>query len=651
MTESRRVLLCIGCDAYDDATLGALNGAEKDARNVFSLLTDAGFGEYDLATSVLLLSPTLTEVISAIDSLLLAFDEPADTFTLFFAGHGGISNATYYLCLKDTVLGRLATTACSLSRVFEIINERPPAQCNIILDSCQSGGLVHDLGALLKPELLGKANTSGVSIFATSAADEYSTDTRDGGLGTVQLLKVLRGEVVVQTQHPFLDLVEVGRIASELILRESEELAASGSAGGIASQNPVVWGMNLFGQSRFSKNPLFDSSKPASLFELTAISPRAQAAEAIKKSAQSIWALYYSPPDALTPSAIRDVLRPIVNAMADEHDVTNFVSGISTTLAARAVDSDDSFARVRVLACCISLLLQYCGKSGVAEGVILKLGAQLADALRNELSAFYKDLCANPKCLAFEGLSDFFYLPLRISNIFAWIGALFCFEDLLGRDSSDIKAELKDLTEKLIETYQQNVVFVSDEQASLGFIFLYAAQKYGMGEEGERVFGNLASSFFRANGFVARPMLNLSKVYDFVRRQVSNDFAEAYDMVASPTESLSVILMAARFYKLEDTLDPYLRELDHAAHFAFLPANHIDFGQEVIQLGRNHNFQIGQGVWRCEDFWKRWEEVCLPQLSSDKSLSNVAVRLAALCSSLSFPDRTPWFLTLEQVRF
>lgn len=641
MTKPHRILLCIGCDAYD--FLDQLNGAQHDASEVFSTLTDPVYGDYPSSTSRLLLSPTLNEVFIAIDELMPP-GQAIDTLTLFFAGHGGVSRGSYYLCLRDAVLGRLSTTSFGLSRLFEIINEKAPAQCNIILDSCQSGGLVADLGALLKPELLGTANTSGVSIFATSAANEYSIDTHSGGLGTTQLLRVLRGELVVQSQQPFLDLVEVGRIAANGISQKAAEIARISPPGEFTNQSPVVWGLNLFGQSRFTRNPHYQASQPTSVFEITSISPASSAGLEIGGEADKIWSLYYMDPNSLTPQLIFDTLSPIVQKLGNEADLARFVRGLATTLKSRVEAAENTFAAVEVLATCISMLLHRCRGAGVVESAIVHLAQDLLTELDVALGGVLDELNKDEKYLAFDGLADFFYLPIRLHRILGWAGAALVIANELGLDLTARRTLTKVLAEKLIDTYTLSLGVISDEQTPYCLTFLFSAFKHEMREQGEAILGLSIAQFCEDKGRIARTRLPSEQAYDFMGRRIANDFESARDLLAQPSEALSMLLLLANVYEMEETVDPYLHTLDHVPHFIFIPESHIDFSEITIHSGRNHNFQIGHGIWSVEDIVKRWGDVCNIQLKADASLKITGVRIASLCSALIFPNRSPWFL-------
>src|SRR5664280_1088146 len=205
---TRRVLIAIGCNEY--AGYLPLHGAETDGRRIFESLIKPNVGDYDLVASALLLSPTLNDVQAALTQILFS-GQPIDTLTVFFAGHGEVKAGSFYMCLRDTRSDALSATALSLSDLFLKIGEARPSQSNIIIDACESGGLISDLGVLLKSELLGNAGTPGITLLATSARDQYSAETSEGGLGTNAILDCILGETFIQDLAATLDLVEIGR--------------------------------------------------------------------------------------------------------------------------------------------------------------------------------------------------------------------------------------------------------------------------------------------------------------------------------------------------------------------------------------------------------------------------------------------------------
>ncbi|MNJ62852.1 hypothetical protein D3C77_587070 [compost metagenome] len=82
--------------------------------------------------------------------------------------------------------------------------------------------MVSNLGILLKPEVIGKAKTFGVSFFVSSAADQYAGETSRGGYGTLALLKVLDGEIDTGSRARMLDLLDIGRPAAQYVAEQTQ---------------------------------------------------------------------------------------------------------------------------------------------------------------------------------------------------------------------------------------------------------------------------------------------------------------------------------------------------------------------------------------------------------------------------------------------
>lgn len=627
--QSSRITLSIGCDVYEH--LASLSGAEKDAKDVFKVLTDNQLGEYDPKLSVLLLSPTREEMIRVFGNRILN-SKPIDTLTIFFAGHGCLSHGSYYLCTRDSDPSMLSTSAMGLPTLFEIINEIAPSQCNLIIDACQAGGVVADLGNLLKPELIGKAQSSGISIFATSASDEFAGDSQQGGVGTQQLIEYLEGKTVVQAQRPFLDLVEVGRAISERFLERAE------------SQTPVVWGLNLFGQSRFSRNPYFSEGVGNTIVPFGSIAIDSDAGQIIRENAEKLWALYYSSSIELTPARISRVLTPILERIGNGTQIASFIQGMAFTISGRVVDSPNLFSRAEAIATFIAMLLPSCGRDGEAELAIDSLLNTLTEEVSNCFEVLAVALDGDDRNYFLAGPEDFYYLPLRILRILGWGGAIQKIASSSQHLAGKCYPRLEEILKKLIELFSSSLVAMSDEQTPYFVMFIAAFSDSAISSDAEVLTSALFNNFLQADGNVASPYLDEDRVLEFLELREKGDFGARYDMLGRPTEMLSALLLAAGKLGLSEVFDIELRHLDHVSLNIFIPDSLNTFCKERINEGRNHTFQIGLGVWCVQDLISQWNQSCLPQIEADPLAKSPQVLLAGVCASLVFPDRTPWFL-------
>ncbi len=148
-------LLCIGCNAYE--SLNPLKGAEFDAQHIYETLLDGDL--YDASRAILLKSPQLSSVISALNELAFKATD-SGVLTVYFAGHGCVSNGSYYLAVRDTQPDRHSVTGLSMDHLFRIIGESKPRTANIVIDACQAAGSVYDLPSLLNRDVIGKAHDS-----------------------------------------------------------------------------------------------------------------------------------------------------------------------------------------------------------------------------------------------------------------------------------------------------------------------------------------------------------------------------------------------------------------------------------------------------------------------------------------------------------
>ncbi len=247
-----------------------------------------------------------------------------------------------------------------------------------------------------------------------------------------------------------------------------------------------------------------------------------------------------------------------------------------------------------------------------------------------------------------SGFGDLFYLPLRISKLLGWAGALHHLSCFVGDGSIYVAKLVSDLVESIIEVYSGSLVSMSDAQAPYLLLFFDCCRHRGLSNQGETVAGMVFNSFVSAHGRIASPDIDLERVPEYLERRHLGQFQDAYDLMAQPTETLSVLLMAASLFNNQEAYDLHLREIDHLSLNIYIPTDHRAFAERHIEGGVNNTFQIGHGIWRVSDLMSEWGRSCMAQLSTDAALASPAVKAGAVLASLIFPDRTPWF-TLNTV--
>lgn len=615
---SGRALLAIGCNSY--SSLSPLYGAEADATDIHALLMRAEVGDYDAARSRLLLSPNLNEVRETLLGILFN-GERLDTLTIAFAGHGAVSGGSYYMATCDSRGEALSVTALPLADLFRMIAEAAPKQTYLVIDACQSGGLISDLNVILKSEVMGQLGTPGVTLLATAAANEGALEVAGQGVGTTAILDCIRGDIFLQDSSPALDLVEIGRAISERV-------SATGG------QTPVVWGLNLYGPSSFCKNP-HAGMGDTPLRSVLAGWPDPANGAAIRSGLPRLWEPYVTLSSKWNARDFVDRIAPILTSLEpDPAILVSFASRVSDTFAAQARNSRDRFREIEVEATCVVALLPFSNLRAVSEHLALRCTriAELTEAATRDVIVA---IDGYDFALVTGGLGDLYALPIRISKLLGWAGFAVHSRARIGQDIEPAAKLLSDLFARIDRTYALSVVAMSDAQAPYLLTAATAAALAGLRTEGEQLLGHMFASLVNCGGRVARNDLPATEILSYLLKR-SNEVLKPSQMVAQPSELAIVLLRLSRVFDLTSEFDASLETLDHLALNAYLPDDYRKFGAEHISSGQNAVFNIGHDIWSVAEIEAAWPVFPMPGAPG--------TALTALLSSLIFPDRSPWFL-------
>ncbi len=629
-----KVLLSIGCNRYEH--LNPLNGAEQDAAKVFELLTGAE-GDYEQGRSRLLLSPTHAELMAGLDEVLFS-DATVEVFTIFFAGHGGVKQGNYYLCVADTDADRLSTTGLALVSLFTMISERKPQQANVIMDACQAGGAMRDTASLMKPEIIGDVNSMSVSFLAACASTEYASEDAQGGVVTTEILNVLTGRELIQDTKPYLDLVEVGRAVSESVRQKAGD------------QTPVTWGLNLFGQSKFAKNPHFTpSAHPEFPTFIESVVPASPAGEVIRNYSGALWDAYKHVTGELNYRRLVNLLSAVcVDLEKSGESCVPFIRGVATSLSATAASSPDLFAEAGTMSCCALALLPFTGdeeKRALVRDFIRErslyveqAGIELGQSLKANRFALLNTTRAP---------SDFFYLPIRVSKTLGWLASEIVIDGIFGEDDRRKNDSIRSLAEMIVHTYGGVLVSMSDEQAPYAYLLAKACRLRGWDDLAAAVLGAMFESLVSVRGAVARVNLEPPKAYDYTIARAYGHPGGDFSSVAQPSQLLAALILCGSALGTADDWNRRMVHLDHRTTNIFLPDDYLDFGAEVIYRGRNYTFRIGHDVWTLADLVGLFEKNCGPGVRKNDTVRAPEVKALCVLSSCLFPNRIPYFLEVE----
>ncbi|MEO9527713.1 caspase family protein [Roseibium sp.] len=622
---TKRVCICVGVTNHEDARLSQLKGAEVDAKNFFAALTDPGKGGYDADASVLLLDPKKNDVAAAVADL--AYGDSVESFTFFFAGHGGVSNEAFALCCSDTNCSRFIATALPITEIFQILNDAKPRHSNLIIDACQAAGMVADLGSLLKPSQMGRAQGASISIFASSAADRGAGETDEGGIGTRFVLDCIDGRKDCRVAKDYLSLDDIGAAVSSKF----------------GDQSPSVWSFNVSGASQFVRNPKAVDSQNGEFARL----PKFGSSDLPTLDlvlAERLWRTYVDASDEVDIREIQQLLENAVSGLDDSGDQAGLIVGLSESFASRGAISDDSFASVEIL-CAFLFAAQAIEDRTVRKEVVNYLIIQIDCGLSNALGDLESALGEDFGLLAKGGAySEFFALPIRISKVAAWSLTSLLFAENDGAELARRTVQVSNVLECLRAVYATSFTLMSEEQAPFILVVSELAEKFGMAEWSEEYISTLYADYFSIDRKVAKVGLPDERVLSFLRWRCGDNSLDAADYIAKPTELVFVLLYHFLARGQLDVIRYDFADLDHTIVSTFVPDCYERFSEEIIDDGINIQFHIGFDVFTANEFKDFVQDHMLPAIQNAVSGSNRIDLQTALFASLIYPDRMPWFL-------
>ena len=617
-----RLLLAVGCNTYENVS--PLGGAERDAEQIFSCLLRAEIGDYDAVRSVLLLSPTLQRLREAIADVLFAMG-PLDTFTFYFAGHGVVAAGSFYMVVRDSRPSALSVTAFSLADLFRSLNEAAPRQSNIIIDACESAGLIEDLDALVKPSLMGRAGTPQISLLATAAMDQGAMEDATGGFGTLALLKCIKGERTLHTSGPTLGL-------SEIAVDVAQQLAGRG-------QQPAVWGLNISGPPRFCKNPRFNSDPSLPLQDVVRMWPSSLESSVVGHY-DDLWKQCEAAEKAWDPGAFLQVATVVYGAFEREPSLLpDFVLRWHDALVERSAKSEDRFRTAEVRAALVVSLLSHQEwhpsivalaqqLANLTGQSLLSAGAELVDALQVDRFALLAKRSG--------GVFDLFQLPIRVAQCVGWMAVAIDLQTE-PRATAEARVQLAKVTAHLIEHYPRAITAMCDRQAPFWAAAFGGMLSSGLTAQCRHFIEALMRSVIEVRGALARWDLDGDQAFEYVVARASGQLERVPQFVEFPSETLTVLLKASEVMRLSETLDPKLWRLDGVSCCAYLTDDFRQFGRSTMLGGSNLVWTVGDEVCRLEEFTKTW-----PSHAEVKPSANL--RSGALLASLVLPDRVAWFV-------
>lgn len=628
--KNKRLTLVIGASNHDDSNISTLIGAKNDADRIFSLLTSHDYGDYDDEHSIKLISPTFIEYTDAIDKILFT-ENNIDVFTFYFAGHGGIKDGNYYLCLKDTNLQKMSMTSISLNSLFQFIHESRPRETNIIIDACQSTGFLNNLQSLINVESL-KNNTSlKFNILVSCGMKQIASEVNGNGLFTSELIKYISGTKEINNNTEYLDL----NMIHKKIYNSSNILDYN-------EQNALNFSLN-FGESSFTSNPFFKKNPHISKLIFTS-DEYVNIESKIIKHWDIIFEEYQKTKTNPDPIRLSKVLEEII-----ENDISSIpllINGLESNLISRATESNDYFADITIISCLISKLLSF-SNNAIYIDLIKNLINKRKYILEEKISILLKNIKSNKNCLISndnDPFSEIYYLPIRISKILGVLWSQILINKNLNADNNNYNKQVKEYTEIVFSIYQESFICISEEQAP--YIYLMDIASNNINED--TVMYNVLNKYFeniiKSKAYIASINISIKDIPLFLeyKEQYPNSFIPK--LLSNPSELLSVMMLLKNNLINKTSWNKEMIALDYKNNLIFIPDSYDDFNKIKISKGINYVNIIGKDIWTLEEFSKIFTKKYLDIIKKSSNNNNEIYSIICIITALTFPNRIPWIV-------
>ncbi|MGI2191522.1 caspase family protein [Shewanella baltica] len=617
-------LVSIGCDKYQSETLNDLSGAENDASAIYDVLVDSEYSIYEKESSYLLKSPVISDVKDTLEEVLFDKECP-DIFTFFFAGHGGVVDGTYYLCLNETKTDRMSFTGLPLTEIFRIVSSSKVKHVNLVIDACNTAGLVNDLFSLIKPELMGAKGSFGISILAAAASDEYAGEVAGQGLLTGSLVNLISGRDKVNSDVEFLDLVNLGRVISTKFIVEGRD------------QTPSSWGMNLYGPSIFSKNPYHSHNDTISTHDFSFIPPASRVGKVLLNYKDDLWGLYDELDNTEGVREFLEVIRCAGEAVDNTDDVITLLKGVAYRFIEKFSPECD-FKQLELLNAISTVLIPHLSNENarLAFSEFMDLfriyGIRLLDDTLANLQEDKYSLI-NKDGAGFDALSNYYYLPIRLSKLVGYFSQLLLVDEGVGEKFS----AFLDLVRK---DYSGHLIVMSEEQAPYLHSFFSIYHALGKGEQVKDLLISYMLDYIGCAGQVSALNLPTEDTLKFLMQRYTQNKVSS-EFKSNPDSLGASLLLQANAYGIDEDVDLVLHCLDRHSFHLFIPECIDQFGGKIIENGFNMVLRCGSNFWTCKDFrdiveehFEQYSEIDISSLSSIEKFS-------CLASSFVQPDRIP----------
>lgn len=582
---------------------------------------------YDQLLAFQLDSPTSNEVRSFFqhnqDSL-----RDCPVFTIFFSGHGDIRDGKFYICPTDYSPEFPSASGIPISDLIRYARDLKIGTLNIVLDACRSGQAGADLREAIERPARENNSSLCVSILASCLPDQSSVTGNP-----LSAFTKLLNDFIVGSKDPFVNrrFLTLGDI--------SQLMPAVRHAAG-SRQTVVHYALNVLGPARFCANPLLNERQRQPHNAL--LSPHSSLGEAALNSKEALEAVYTSIGNGFRHEKLISALRPVCdNSGASLLSLDELLDHYFEWFGTRAKKTPDWSLPLRVSA---SLATASLAVGWETDFFVKSRALGIARSLHTDLQVLRKVLQTGDLeplgLLSSQGISPFYYAPIRLSHCYARMGLCLIAANLGYLDSAEVNLQVDGVTKIIQEKVPALHLILNETQGPHIGIFFAACALTNNHELAEFPFGMYLADHDLVKGKVVRDGCSAEVVLKYLRQRAKDPSQIDYSGVALPNTTLPIFIACAKLLQCEDLIDPYLFCWNKITTSIFIPQRGSIFGNETMELGINATRTVGRDFYSVATYCEEIASEHTPNFDRTKIQSDRGLLKCA--AAYLYPSRFPW---------
>jgi hypothetical protein len=394
------------------------------------------------------------------------------------------------------------------------------------------------------------------------------------------------------------------------------------------------WTLNLQGPNLFAKNPHFSgpahaTDKIVSQLQKQKVSTGIRAAD-FKSAVAKITS-------GVNERALSKTLEDVFSEIEPDQR-PSLIYGLAEGLKIELAEANDPFLEVRVHTVLFGQVLGLCPSSARKLTINDMIGWYI-DANRRALSKLNKSMTVDRNALIIDTISDFYELPIRISDILGQCALMFFSQRDVSESDSNLATSV---VRKILDRYGNSILALADDQATGYLLFLELCRRQHWLEYSEEVVGRLYHDLHKNFARCGAYSLNAKNQFALLTERYRDSLSITRDLYNFPSDLTSVILSFAALGSLDEFVDFTLIEIDHTSINYFVPDKFDRFGLTDGLEGANYTLTLGRDFWRCIDLRRILRSEILPKYYSSASAMSWEDNVCSLASALALRDRLPW---------